>query len=99
MKLNSIIMSFRLNLFNLFKNKYPVHLSIITSVSIGTYLLYNNYKEQIESRLNLKNLNLNNVQPIQGIEKEKLIIIRSWFFSSLVRCMNKLFYSCSMSPS
>ena len=73
-------MSFRLNLLKYLRIKYPIHLSIITGVSLGTYLLYNNYKEQIESRFNLNNFNLNyfnlnNVQPIQEIEKEKLMFL------------------------
>ena len=53
-------MSFRLNLLKYLRIKYIIHLSIITCVSLGTYLLYNNYKEQIESRFNLNNFNLNN---------------------------------------
>ena len=70
-------MSFRLNLLKYLRIKYPIHLSIITGVSLGTYLLYNNYKGQIQSRFNLNSFNLNNVQQIQGIkkEKEKLIFI------------------------
>ena len=57
-------MSFKLNFLRLFRSRYPIQLSLLTGIGIGSYCFYNMYREKINACLNLNKY----IQPLQALQ-------------------------------
>ena len=81
-------MSFKLNVLQVFRNKYPLQLSLLTGIGVGSYCFYNMYREKINTCLNLNQYiqPIKTIQTINTIHKNKLIFISDQkFYSDLVQ--------------